>query len=216
MQKLEIVIASDVMCPWCAIGYKNLDQALHQLAAEIDATIEFKPFELNPDMPAEGQNLREHLVAKYALTDEQSQANRQTIQERGREADFTFNFDEQSRMYNSFDCHRLLTWALAFDKQIDLKMALLTAYFTDNKPLNERNVLLDIVASVGLDSTAAEQVLASEAYVAEVRQEQAELHKMGIHSVPTFIINQQYAISGGQPVDVFKQALQQICSEQGN
>ncbi len=214
MNKMSIEIVSDVMCPWCAIGYKNLEKALHALENDIDADISWHAFELNPDMPVAGQNLREHLMEKYGITPEQSDENRERISAMGAQAGFTFNFADDGIMINSFDCHRLLTWAKGQGKQTDLKLALFKAHFTDNKRLNDVEILLDVVASVGLDRTAAAVVLDSDEFAQEVRDEQRRMHQMGIQSVPTFIINQKYAINGGQPADVFKQALQQIQQEQ--
>jgi len=214
MNKMSIEIVSDVMCPWCAIGYKNLEKALHALENDIDADISWHAFELNPDMPVAGQNLREHLMEKYGITPEQSDENRERISAMGAQAGFTFNFADDGIMINSFDCHRLLTWAKGQGKQTDLKLALFKAHFTDNKRLNDAEILLDVVASVGLDRAAAAAVLDSVEFAQEVRDEQRRMHQMGIQSVPTFIINQKYAINGGQPADVFKQALQQIQQEQ--
>ncbi len=214
MNKMSIEIVSDVMCPWCAIGYKNLEKALHALENDIDADISWHAFELNPDMPVTGQNLREHLMEKYGITPEQSDENRERISAMGAQAGFTFNFADDGIMINSFDCHRLLTWAKGQGKQTDLKLALFKAHFTDNKRLNDAEILLDVVASVGLDRAAAAAVLDSDEFAQEVRDEQRRMHQMGIQSVPTFIINQKYAINGGQPAEVFKQALQQIQQEQ--
>lgn len=214
MNKMSIEIVSDVMCPWCAIGYKNLEKALYALENDIDADISWHAFELNPDMPVAGQNLREHLMEKYGITPEQSDENRERISAMGAQAGFTFNFADDGIMINSFDCHRLLTWAKGQGKQTDLKLALFKAHFTDNKRLNDAEILLDVVASVGLDRAAAAAVLDSDEFAQEVRDEQRRMHQMGIQSVPTFIINQKYAINGGQPADVFKQALQQIQQEQ--
>jgi predicted DsbA family dithiol-disulfide isomerase len=211
---MKIEIASDVMCPWCAIGYKSLEKALQQLNGEIKAEIKFKPFELNPNMPEEGQDLSEHLIEKYGITEQQSQENRQHIAERGQELGFVFNFTEYSHMYNTFNCHRLLAWADQFGKQVDLKLAMLKAHFSDNQEMNNFNILLDIAESVGLDRSKAQEFLNSDRLTDEVRQEEAELHQKGIQSVPTFIINDKYAITGGQPPDVFVQALRQIQSEQ--
>ncbi|WP_196158877.1 DsbA family oxidoreductase [Reinekea sp. G2M2-21] len=214
MNKMSIEIVSDVMCPWCAIGYKNLEIALQALGNDIDADISWHAFELNPDMSVAGQNLREHLMEKYGITPEQSDANRERISVMGEQAGFTFNFADDGIMINSFDCHRLLTWAKGQGKQTDLKLALFQAHFTDNKRLNDAETLLDVVASVGLDRATAAAVLDSDEFAQEVRDEQRRMHRMGIQSVPTFIINQKYAINGGQPADVFKEALQQIQQEQ--
>ena len=214
MKKLKIDIVSDVMCPWCIIGYKNLETALAQLSDEFTAEISWKPFELNPDMPIEGQDLDEHLQQKYGLSKEQSDENRQRILEMGEQAGFDFNFDGKRIMINSFDLHRLLTWAATEGKQTELKLAFFKAHFTDLVYLNEQDTLLDVVQSVGLDRARAKEILDSGEYFQEVRSEQNALQQMGITSVPTFIINEQYALTGGQPSDAFVQAFKQIAEQE--
>ncbi|MBE0456065.1 DsbA family oxidoreductase [Pseudoalteromonas sp. KG3] len=214
MKKLKIDIVSDVMCPWCIIGYKNLETALAQLSDEFTAQISWKPFELNPDMPVAGQDLNEHLAQKYGLTEQQGDENRQRILEMGEQAGFDFNFDGKRIMINSFDLHRLLTWAASEGKQTELKLAFFKAHFTDLVYLNEQDTLLDVVASVGLDRARAKQILDSGEYFQDVRSEQNTLQQMGITSVPTFIINDQFALTGGQPSDAFVQAFKQIAEQE--
>jgi len=214
MKKLQIDIVSDVMCPWCIIGYKGLEIALEQLSIDVEADINWLPFELNPHMPAEGQDLREHLMEKYGITEQQSDQNRDMLRQRGLDIGFRFNFNDPLRMINSFDCHRLLAWAKEQHKQHELQMALFTAHFEHNKPLNDRQTLLAIVASCDLDVQHATHILNSNDYTSQVRAEQNQNMQMGIQSVPTFIINQKYALSGGQPVEAFKQAFLQITDKQ--
>lgn len=214
MKKLKIDIVSDVMCPWCIIGYKNLETALKQLSDEFTAEISWKPFELNPDMPIEGQDLNEHLAQKYGLSEEQGEENRKRILEMGEQAGFAFNFDGKRIMINSFDLHRLLTWAASESKQTELKLALFKAHFTDLVFLNEQENLLDVVQSVGLDRARAKEILDSGEYFQDVRSEQNTLQQMGITSVPTFIINDQFALTGGQPSDAFVQAFKQITEQE--
>lgn len=214
MKDFKIDIVSDVMCPWCVIGYKNLKTALEELKGKVSADITWHPFELNPDMPLEGQDLNEHLMQKYGLSEEQGNENRQNMADAGKRAGFTFNFDGKRIMINSFDLHRLLTWAREQGKQTELKMAFFEAHFTDLKYLNQQEVLLDVVASVGLDKDAARDILHSDQYAQTVREEQNRFKELGITSVPTFIINDKYAISGGQPSDAFIQALEQITAEE--
>lgn len=212
MSQMTIEIVSDVMCPWCVIGYKNLEKALEKLP-QLEADIAWHAFELNPDMPTEGQDMREHLMEKYGITEEQSEVNRDRIAQMGSEAGFTFNFADDGIMINSFDCHRLLTWAKESGQQTALKLALFKAHFTDNRRLNDTEELLDVVESVGLDRSRAEAILNSTEYADTVRAEQKQMHQLGIQSVPTFIINGKYAITGGQPTSTFVEALQQIESE---
>lgn len=210
---MKIEIVSDVMCPWCIIGYKNLEKALEELDGQVVADISWHAFELNPQMPVEGQDLREHLMEKYGITEQQSNDNRERILQMGQTAGFQFNFAEDGIMINSFDCHRLLTWAKQYHKQTQLKLALFKAHFTDNARLNDESQLLAVVESVGLDVNIAKDILATDQYADEVRAEQSQMHQLGISSVPTFIIDQKYVINGGQPVETFKQALVQIQSE---
>ena len=214
MKNFKIDIVSDVMCPWCIIGYKNLEAALDELKNEFSADITWHPFELNPDMPLEGQDLNEHLMQKYGLTPEQGDENRKNMLEAGKRAGFTFNFDGKRIMINSFDLHRLLMWAKEEGKQTELKLAFFEAHFTDLKFLNQEEVLLDVVEKVGLDKETARNILHSDKYVQAVRQEQNNFKQMGITSVPTFIINDKYALTGGQPSDSFIQALKQISEEE--
>ncbi|MBQ4833730.1 DsbA family oxidoreductase [Pseudoalteromonas sp. MMG010] len=214
MTNFKIDIVSDVMCPWCVVGYKNLETALSDLQNEMSADITWHPFELNPDMPLEGQDLNEHLMEKYGLTEEQGDENRQRMFEAGQRAGFTFNFDGKRIMINSFDLHRLLTWAREEGKQTELKLAMFEAHFTDLAFLNQEEALLNVVEKVGLDKEQARQILHSNRYVQTVREEQQHFKQMGISSVPTFIINDKYALSGGQPPEAFIQALKQISEEE--
>lgn len=213
MSKVQIDIVSDIMCPWCIVGYKGLESALKELAPNIEANINWMPFELNPDMPAEGQNITQHIMEKYGITQEQSDANRETLTQRGKDVGFTFNFSQDMRMINSFDLHRLLAWAKTQGKQHELKMAFFDAHFTENMPLNKNENLVNLVGSIGLDVEEAKRVLDSDDYSQQVRTEQKFSLERGIHSVPTFIINNKYSISGGQSANTFKQALEQITQE---
>ena len=220
-QHLKIDFVSDVSCPWCVIGLKALDQALANINAdaksEITAEIHFQPFELNPQMPPEGQDITEHITQKYGISVAQANANRENIRRRGAELGFKFAMADEpgggrSRVYNTFDAHRLLHWAetVSLDKQKALKEALFTAYFTDGQSPTSHEVLLRTAGVVGLDAAAAKDVLLSNRYADEVREREQFYTKQGIHSVPAVIINDQHLISGGQPADVFENALRQI------
>ena len=212
-QTLELQFVSDIMCPWCRIGLGNLETAIARLGDSFDIALTFEPFELNPQMPAEGQNTGEHLAEKYGSTPEQSKQNRAMIQARGREVDFDFNFTDSSRMWNSFDAHRLLHWAKEQGKQAELKKALFKAHFTDNRNMGDHTTLVDIAGSIGLDQQAAKAILESQQFADDVRQRQQLWHNNGIHSVPTVIVNNQYAITGGQPAEVFERALRDIAAK---
>lgn len=216
---LKIDFVSDISCPWCAIGLKSLDQALARVAGEISAELHFQPFELNPQMGAEGQEITEHITEKYGITPEQAQANRENIRLRGEALGFTFSKADQpgggrSRIYNTFDAHRLLHWAglEGADKQRALKEGLLKAYFTDGQSPASHEVLARAAANTGLDAARAREILASSLYADEVRERESYYRAQGIHSVPAVIINERHLISGGQPPELFEQALRQIAA----
>ncbi len=211
---LDIQFISDVMCPWCVVGLGNLNKALEQLNDTVDATVTFQPFELNPNMPAEGQDLTEHITEKYGISKAQSEQNRAMIQARGKELDFDFNFTDESRIRNSFDAHRLLHWAGLEGKQAELKAALFKAHFTHNQNINDYSTLAHLAASVNLDPAAAKGILENGHFAEEVREQETLWQRNGISSVPTVIINNKYAISGGQPADVFKNAIEEILATQ--
>ena len=216
---LKIDFVSDIACPWCAVGLFSLQKALDRLQGEVRADLHFQPFELNPDKGPGGQDLGEHLTEKYGSTPEQQAQIRQTIAARGAEVGFAFAPDGRGRVYNTFDAHRLLAWAETQEgvegeaAQHRLKKALLTAYQGRAERIEDPEVLLAVVAEAGLDPVAARQVLASGAYADEVRELEGLYQRSGIRSVPAVIINDQYLISGGQPVEVFEQSLRQIASQ---
>lgn len=213
---LKIDFVSDVSCPWCAIGLSALEQALDKLGTEVKADLHFQPFELNPHMPPGGQDITEHLTQKYGSTPEQQAQIRENIRQRGAELGFTFRKEGRGRIYNTFDAHRLLHWAetQGEGKQHALKKALLAAYFTHGQAPESHEVLVKAAESVGLDAARAAAVLASGEYAAEVRAQAQHYLQAGIHSVPAVIINDRHLISGGQPVEVFEQALRQIAAGQ--
>lgn len=215
---LHIDFVSDVVCPWCVVGLGGLETALERLAPEgITAEIAFRPFELNPDMAPEGENITEHVARKYGATPEQSAANREMIRARAAEASpgFEMRMSEDSRIWNTFDAHRLLHWAgeTASDAQARLKKALFHAHFTENRNLTDAGVLTAAAESAGLDRAEAAEVLASGRYAEAVRAEQATWRARGISAVPAVVVDGKYLISGGQPAAVFEEALRKIASE---
>jgi predicted DsbA family dithiol-disulfide isomerase len=213
--KLHIDIVSDIACPWCVIGYGSLAAALKNLESICTAEICWKPFELNPAMEKEGELLSEHLYKKYGASKEDLSKTTQQITERGAALGFKFNFGEKSRIYNTFDAHRLLYWAKDQGKQTELKFAFFELYFTaGGNPANTEQ-LMGVVEKVGLNKAEASEVLDTDRYIKEVREEQAKYLALEIRSVPTFIINNQYKITGGQPVDMFIETLKKIVAEQG-
>ena len=212
---LKIDFVSDVSCPWCAIGLYGLEQALQRLEGTVQADIHFQPFELNPQMPAEGQDIGEHLAEKYGASPEQSAANREAIRQRGESVGFVFNMAARGRIYNTFDAHRLLHWAeeQGAGQQMALKKALFDAYFTQGQNPSDHRVLLQLVQAVGLDSARAQAILDSDAYAQAVREQEQFYQSHGIHSVPAVIVNDRHLIQGGQPPEMFEQALRQIAAQ---
>ena len=212
---LKIDFVSDIACPWCAVGLFSLEKALERLQGEVTADLHFQPFELNPDMAPGGQDLGEHLTQKYGSTAAQQAQIRETIAARGAEVGFSFAPGGRGRVYNTFDAHRLLAWAEEQGEgaQHQLKKALLASYQGRAERIEDREVLLAVVQQVGLDGVAAREVLESDAYADKVRAVEQLYQRSGIHSVPAVIINDQYLISGGQPVEVFEQSLRQIAAQ---
>jgi predicted DsbA family dithiol-disulfide isomerase len=211
---IKIDFVSDVVCPWCIIGLRGLEEALRRLGDDVEADVHFQPFELNPQMPAEGQRLADYAAQKYGSTSAQLLERRAMIRDRAAELGFTIALPpEDGRVYNTFDAHRLLHWAGLEGSQRDLKLALFTAYFTNCHNLGDHDVLADAAEEAGLDRNAAIDVLNSDRYASEVREAESAWRAKGISGVPAIVINDRYLISGGQPAEVFEQALREIASE---
>lgn len=215
MKPLKIDFVSDVSCPWCAIGLASLERAIERLDGEVKPQLHFQPFELNPAMPEGGQDITEHLTQKYRTTPEQQQAARDAIRERGAAVGFDFRREGRGRIYNTFDAHRLLHWAglQDADRQRALKKAILGAYFTQGRSPADPDVLVQAAADAGLDAARAQEILAGDEYAQEVREREQFYQQSGIHAVPAVIINDRHLIQGGQPPEVFEQALRQIAAE---
>ena len=207
---IKIDFVSDVSCPWCAIGLASLETALRRLDGVLDVSLTFQPFELNPQMVPEGEDITEHLAHKYGSTAEQAAAAQENIRSRGAALGFTFNMDKRSRIYNTFDAHRLLHWAELEGHQVALKKALLAAYFTEGENPSDTALLVRVAASVGLDAGRAQAILDSDEYAQEVREQERFYQQHGINSVPAIVLNERHLVSGGQPPEVFEQALRQI------
>ena len=210
----KIDFVSDVSCPWCAIGLASLERALEKLDGEVKAELRFQPFELNPAMPPGGQDITEHLTQKYRTTPAQQQSARDMIRERGAAVGFDFRKEGRGRIYNTFNAHRLLHWAAleGGDRQHALKKALLKTYFTDGRSPEDVQVLLDAAAEAGLDGKRAREILAGDEFASEVREAEQFFQSQGIHAVPVVIINDRHLIQGGQPPEMFEQALRQIAA----
>ncbi|XMO87005.1 DsbA family oxidoreductase [Algibacter sp. AS12] len=215
-EKLKIDIVSDVVCPWCTIGYKRLEKAIKELGIEDQIEIEWQPFELNPNMPSEGQNVTEHIAEKYGATLEQQKESQQHMTEVGEELGFKFDYFDDMRMVNTFDAHILLEYAKAFGKQTELKMTLTKAFFSDRKDVSDLNILKEALMDVGLNADEALAQLDNEDARYQIRQTQNYWKNLGVNSVPTVVFNRKSAVTGAQPVDTFKQVLTELMAEQAN
>ena len=214
MKTLHIDFVSDVACPWCAVGLASLERALEKLQGEVQVEMRFQPFELNPAMGPEGQDVTEHLTQKYGSTPEQQAAAREGIRQRGAAVGFAFSQQGRGRVWNTFDAHRLLYWAgeQGGTHQRDLKMALLRAYHGEGRSPADAQVLLDACEAAGLDRTAAQEVLESGRYADAVRERERHFQQLGIQAVPSVIIDNKHLIQGGQPPELFEQALRQVAA----
>ena len=211
---VQIEIVSDVVCPWCVIGYYRLQQALERYEYCIEPSISWLPFELNPQMPAAGENLREHLANKYGTTPQESIEARQRLTDLGADLGFTFNYSDEMRMYNTFKAHQLLHWAAEQGQQNKLSLRLFDDFFRERKNVDDIEVLVQAANSVGLDQEQAREILAQQTYADTVRELEQLIQGQGVQGVPLFIFDRQYAISGAQEVATFEQQLKQILDEQ--
>ena len=210
---LQIDFVSDVACPWCAIGLASLEKALQHLDSVVTARVAFQPFELNPGMRAQGENIDEFIGGRYGADPARMAAMRENVRARAASAGLTFNQDGSSRIYNTFDAHRLLHWAQDTHRQQALKHALFKANFTDNADVSDQEVLVAAAMEAGLDGAEAREVLATGRFADEVRQAEKLWISRGIAAVPAIVINGKWLISGGQPPEVFEQTLRQIAGE---
>lgn len=218
---LTIDIYSDVMCPWCLIGYGQLTKALGELEGEIAAQIRWRPFELNPQMPLEGEEQEAHLARKYRRSAEEGAALRGQMKAIADGAGVSLSYEGEGEappamMWNTRDCHKLLTFALEEagpQVQTALKLALFRAHFNERKPLGDREVLLDIAASVGLHRLAAKAALDDPELEARVLAEEAQAWDMNISGVPAMIINSKFMIPGAQAPEVYVNALRRVAEK---
>ncbi len=208
---LRIDIVSDVMCPWCIIGYRQLAQALE--ATGTPHEIHWHPFELNPEMPPEGQNMREHIVEKYGSTPEQSEQSRAQMTALGDTLGFDFQFSADMRMHNTFNAHQLLHWADTQGRKHDLKMALFSAHFTDRRDLSDIAVLADVASEIGLNRDEALAVLEDQRFAGDVRQTENFWIQQGIRGVPAVVFERQHLVTGAQGVENYSQILTQLAKE---
>ena len=206
--RLDLAFVSDVACPWCAIGLASLDQALARLPAEWNATLRVEPFELNPDMGAEGAEVVPYLARKYGRTPEQIAQVQARIRERGAAVGFTFG--PRNHVWNTFDAHRMLHWAGLEGRALELKRALLRAYHGEGRNPGAKDVLLELAGEVGLDPLRAKAILESDEYAAEVRERERFWLQRGVAGVPLVVVNDSHAIEGAQSPEGYEQALRRI------
>lgn len=223
-EKVTIDIWSDVMCPWCVIGYKQLETALAELSGEIEAEIRWLPFELNPDMPPEGEESPAHIARKYGRTPEQAEAGRAMMAERAAQAGFPFDYTgpgdpPPSRLWNTFDAHKLLKWTLDTggpEQQTRLKLALFAAHFQERRNIGDRGVLLDVVQTQGLDRAAAEAALDDPNIAAAVRAEEQLAWDNNVSGVPAMVIDRQFIVPGAQEAETYAQVLRKVVSRRAS
>ena len=206
--RLDIAFVSDVACPWCAIGLASLDQALARLQGKVDTTIHVEPFELNPDMGAEGAEVVPYLARKYGRTPEQVAQAQARIRERG--AAVGFSFGNRKHVWNTFDAHRLLHWAGLEGRALELKRALLRAYHGEGRNPGAMDVLVDLAAAVGLDATRAKSILEGHEFESEVRERERYWLQRGVTGVPLVVVNDSHAIEGAESPEGYERALRQI------
>ncbi|MHC8404744.1 DsbA family oxidoreductase [Pseudomonas sp. TMB3-21] len=213
---VSIDFISDVVCPWCALGATALEQAIENVAGDISVELTYKPFELNPDMPAEGEKAVEHLMRKYGRTAEDVAAGKAMQIARGEAIGFKFDLEKRSHFYNTFDAHRLLLWALQEGRQVALKKILLRAYFAEGQNPSDRETLVRLAAEAGLDAAAAQDVLASGAFAEDVRELEMFYRQRGINSVPALVLNGRHLVSGSQSIEYYEQMLRQMATASAN
>nr|WP_319554954.1 DsbA family oxidoreductase [uncultured Vibrio sp.] len=213
--RIKLDIISDVVCPWCIVGYKHLETAIEELGIKDRIDIEWQPFELNPDITEKGENLRDHVARKYGSSREDSDRARENITKQGAQYGFKFDYFEDMKMVNTLNAHVLLEHAKPLGLQHQLKMRLFSAFFTEHKDVSNREVLLNEAEAVGIERKPAELALDNPQLKREIQEIESQWHQMGISGVPTVVFNRESALTGAHPQESFKQALQQLVAENG-
>ena len=209
-KSVRVDFVSDVVCPWCAIGLGALEEAIRRVEGEISVELTFKPFELNPDMPAQGENAVNHIIEKYGASVQEIARNQVNLRTLGERVGFHFDMEKRTHFYNTFDAHRLLYWAQIKGKQRELKHALLKAYFTDGVNISELGALLDVAISVELPEEDTRRVLHSNEFAAEVRSLQGFYRSQGVHGVPTVVLNNKHRLTGSQSAAQYERVLREM------
>lgn len=210
---IRIDFISDPVCPWCAIALQELAQALERLPAELEIELAFQPFELNPDMPAAGQDAVEHIMQKYGRSAADVARSQENITARGLEIGFHFDLRKRTHFYNTFDAHRLMRWAETRGKQRPLAHLLFRAYFSDGRNISDRETLASLAGDVGLARDEALEVLSSGQFSREVQEREHYYTSRGVHAVPAVVLNGKHLISGAQAADYYEKALRQVAAE---
>ena len=213
---LRIDIVSDVVCPWCIIGLKQVEKALTLVGRDLVVETHWHPFQLNPNMPPEGEDTAEHIARKYGSTPEQSRANRQRLSDIGDSLGFAFNYGEGMRIYNTFNAHKLLTIfgsERGWKAQTDLKMALFKAYFQDRRDVSDTEVLCDIAEAQGMDRAVAAAWIADAALTESVRAEMAHWMDQNITGVPAIIFDQKFMVPGAQSAETFADVINKVLAK---
>lgn len=211
---LKIDIISDVVCPWCTIGYKRLEKAISEMGLEDRIEMEWQPFELNPHMPAEGENVQEHIANKYGSSPEDQKRSQEQMAEAGAELGFSFDYFEDMRIVNTRDAHILLDYAREAGKQTELKMRLMTAYFSERKDVSNKTVLKHEVKAIGLNAEEALKRLDDPDIQNQLITKEKYWQQLGVSAVPTMVFNNKSALTGAQPVEVYKQVLTEFLNKQ--
>lgn len=213
MRLIRVDFVSDVVCPWCALGATALQQAIANLTGEVVVVLTFKPFELNPGMPAEGEHAVRHMMRKYGRSAEQIASRNDSVIVRGKAIGFEFDLAKRSHFYNTFDAHRLLFWAAQDGQQLALKNILFKAYFTDGQNPSAPETLVRLAGEAGLCAARARQILDTDEFATEIRELEDFYLQRGINSVPAMVLNGGHLVSGSQSVEEYEQILRQMARE---
>ena len=209
---MKIEMISDVICPWCVIGLRELERALERMTDVVAAELHFQPYELAPGRAVDGEKITDIYQTHFGKSFGEMAAQREMVRTRGANVGVAINMTEDSRIYNTFDAHRLLHWAALKGKQLPMKHALFTAHFTDGKNIADYDVLAELAESAGLDKAEALKVLDDGLYADDVRKAERHWQSAGVRSVPGFVIDGKHFISGGQTADVFEKMLRQVAA----
>ena len=207
--KIRIDVVSDVVCPWCYIGKRRLENALSRLPENYEVDVNFLPFELNPDTPKAGVDHKSYLANKFGGSDRYNQLTDHVTKVASDEG-LKFDYSRQSIMPNTLDAHRLIQYSKKYDKQPAIKEALMKAYFEEGVDLSKSENLVAIAEKAGLDGKEIRSFLASDEGALEVKEMEQANHQRGVSGVPFYIINNKYGVSGAQPSDTFVEILNEV------